>query len=204
MAAVLQSPSLSGRDDAEGPITPNSGKDTLISHGGKWYNLASSADQTFVGSQKLESNGGVGSQRGVSVGVGGSHFERGRLTLELESSGEGDLATDETKGRGHLSTRSGDNNESLDGNAPTSNRTRQEDSEAWNGHEARVDIEREAAQLSPARILELASIPLSPSVSESSTDVNPHASPTHESSQDARGRAATTIPDEGFVNGNSV
>lgn len=181
MASELESPLSPDKDEQPGW---NGGRNTIISHGGKWHNLKESLGQ-------LHSN-----VRG-STGAKEAQDERVR-NRELDSADTSEiLDADAKRQTGYKSPTSDDGYEFFNGKSPDLCSPHLERREAWDMQE---QDEEQGTQLSPRKILELASSPLLLPVSEMTADPERN-NPQNERAPISRGRAATSNPSQTSTNG---
>ena len=138
----------------------------------------------------------------MNIGAGGSQREKDRNTQLQEAERRETLNTDAMQEPAYQSPTSGDGHEDLNGDASDIHGLHQEDYKARDTSGAEVHGEGQGVQLSPAKILDFASLPPSLPVSESSLDLDRNPFLSHEHSPSARGRAATSIPSRKIANGD--
>ena len=79
MAAVQQSPLLPSNGEKIDAASPNGGMNTLISHGGRWYNVTSASDDSVVGERRQDIDGGGKSDGGFGASGNGVRSDQGRM-----------------------------------------------------------------------------------------------------------------------------
>ena len=203
MAAILQSPSSPGKDDTRSPTTPNPGQNTLISHEGRWYNVGRAAHQALVRSNQLGNGVGIDDQTGTILEPSALQDGSGKPDQDTFFRGGGDFVTNTVPEKVHQQSRSGDENGSLDDQAHAKKRTGYGESEIWDGLGVQSSPELEATQLSPSRILELASSPLLSLASGSSVDVDPSDAAVQECSPVAQTNTHPPFPEHIAASGTS-